>query len=186
VLFLAAIGFAAGSFHAPTSSGGHQTAIWIIVGVALAAGIAATLIILIPRFRQLASTRVRPHLVNIWADLKAIATEPRKIVYVLAGSVLSQIFVALALGASLHAVGQAASIATLLVVITTASMIGGAIPVPGGAGVVEAGLIAGLTGAGVPQDQAIAAVFIQRMFTAYLPPIWGWATLAWMRRREYL
>jgi uncharacterized membrane protein YbhN (UPF0104 family) len=51
---------------------------------------------------------------------------------------------------------------------------------------VEAGLIAGLTGAGVPQDQAIAAVFIQRMFTAYLPPIWGWATLAWMRRREYL
>jgi uncharacterized membrane protein YbhN (UPF0104 family) len=54
------------------------------------------------------------------------------------------------------------------------------------AGVVEAGLIAGLTGAGVPQDQAVAAVFTQRLFTAYLPPIWGWVTLAWMRRREYL
>jgi uncharacterized protein (TIRG00374 family) len=186
LLFLAAIGFAAESFHAPTNSSGHQTAIWIIVGVALAAGIAATLIILIPRLRQLANARVRPHLVNIWADLKAIATEPRKIVYVLVGSVLSQLLVALALGASLHAVGQEASISTLLVVITTASMIGGAIPVPGGAGVVEAGLIAGLTSAGVPQDQAIAAVFIQRMFTAYLPPIWGWATLAWMRRREYV
>jgi uncharacterized membrane protein YbhN (UPF0104 family) len=70
-------------------------------------------------------------------------------------------------------------------VITTASMVGG-IPVPGGAGVVEAGLIAGLTSAGVPQDQAVAAVFIQRLFTAYLPPIWGWVTLAWMRRREYV
>jgi hypothetical protein len=38
----------------------------------------------------------------------------------------------------------------------------------------------------VPQDRAMAAVLIQRLFTAYLPPIWGWATLAWMRRREYV
>jgi len=186
LLFLAAIGFAAGTFHAPTGSAGHQTAVWIIVGVLIAAGIAATLIIFIPRLRRLASARVRPHLVKIWADFKAIATEPRKVIYVLTGSVLSQLFVAMALGASLHAVGQRASIATLLVVITAASLIGGAVPVPGGAGVVEAGLIAGLTGAGVPQEQAVAAVFIQRLFTAYLPPIWGWVTLAWMRRREYV
>ena len=186
LLFLASIGFAAGTFHAPANSGGHQKIIWVVLAVVLAAGIAAALITVIPRFRRLASARVRPHLVHIWADVKAIATEPRKIVYVLAGSVLSQVLVALALGAALHAVGERASIATLLVVITLASMIGGAVPVPGGAGVVEAGLIAGLTSAGVPQDQAVAAVFIQRLFTAYLPPIWGWVTLAWMRRREYV
>ena len=186
LLFLAAIGFAAGSFHAPESSGGDQTAIWIILGIVLAAGVAAALITVIPRLRRLATARVRPHLVRIWADLKTIATEPRKIAYVLAGSVLGQLFVALALGASLHAFGEQASISTLLVVITTASMVGGAVPVPGGAGVVEAGLIAGLTSAGVPQDQAVAAVFIQRLSTAYLPPIWGYVTLAWMRRREYV
>ena len=186
LLFLAAIGFAAGDFHPPESSGGHQTTIWIIIAVVLAAGIAATVITLIPRLRRLATARVRPHLVRIWADLKTIATEPRKIVYVFTGSLLSQLFVALALGASLHAVGQEASLSTLLVVITAASIIGGAVPVPGGAGVVEAGLIAGLTGAGVPEDAAVAAVFIQRLFTAYLPPIWGWVTLAWMRRREYV
>ena len=174
-----AIGFGAGTFHAPTSSGGPHTAIWIVVGVTLAAGIAAALITLIPRLRQLASARVRPYLVNIWADVKAIATEPRKIIYVATGSLLGQLLVAFALGASLHAVGQHASISTLLVVITAASLIGGA-------GVVEADLIGGLTSAGVPQDQAVAAVFIQRLFTAYLPPIWGWATLAWMRRREYV
>ena len=34
----------------------------------------------------------------------------------------------------------------------------------------------------MPQDQAVAAVFIERYCTAYLPPIWGWATLVWMRR----
>ena len=156
----------------------------VVLGVA--AGVAVSLITLIPRLRRLASARVRPHLVQIWADVKVIATEPRKIFYVLTGSVLSQLFVALALGASLHAVGEQESLAALLVVITAASIIGGVVPVPGGLGVVEAGLIAGLTSAGVPQSQAVAAVFIQRLFTAYLPPIWGWVTLAWMRRREYV
>jgi uncharacterized protein (TIRG00374 family) len=186
LLFVLSIGFAAGTFHAPTDSGGHRKIIWIIVVVVLAAGIAAALIALVPRLRRLASARVRPHLVQIWADVKAIATNPRKIVYVLAGSVLGQLIVAMALGAALHSVGEKVSIPTLLVVITMASIIGGAVPVPGGAGVVEAGLIAGLTSAGVPEDQAVAAVFIQRLFTAYLPPIWGWVTLAWMRRREYI
>ena len=186
LLFLISIFFAAGNFHAPSSSGERQTALWIVLAVVLAAGVAIAVITLVPRLRRLASRRVRPHLANIWAHVKTIAAEPRKIVYILTGSVLAQLLVATALGASLHAVGQQASIATILVVITMASIVGGAVPVPGGLGVVEAGLIAGLTSAGIPQDQAVAAVFIQRLFTAYLPPIWGWATLTWMRHREYL
>jgi glycosyltransferase 2 family protein len=186
LLFLIAIPFAAGTFHAPSSSGGHQAAVWVILAVILAAGIAIALIALVPRLRRLASSKVRPHLVTIWANVKTIATEPRKIVYVLAGSTLAQLLIILALGASLHAVGQQASIATLITVNTVAALIGGAVPVPGGLGVVEAGLIAGLSAAGIPQDQAVAAVLIERFFTAYLPPVWGWATLAWMRRREYV
>jgi uncharacterized protein (TIRG00374 family) len=186
LLFLVALPFAAGSFQVPSSSGGHQAAVWVILAVILVAGIAAALIALVPRFRRLASRRVRPHLLNIWANVKTIATEPRKLVYVLAGSTLAQLLVILALGTSLHSVGQHASIATLITVNTFAGLIGGAVPVPGGLGVVEAGLIAGLTAAGIPQDQAVAAVLIQRFFTSYLPPVWGWATLAWMRRREYV
>ena len=187
LLFLVAFPFAAGTFQAPSDSGGgHRTAVWIILVAILAAGIAAALISLVPRLRRLASRRIRPHLVNIWANVKAIATEPRKIVYVLAGSTLAQLVIVFSLGASLHAVGQRASLATLITVITLASIIGGAVPVPGGAGVIEAGLIAGLTGAGIPQDQAVAAVLIQRLFTAYLPPVWGFGTLTWMRRREYV
>jgi uncharacterized protein (TIRG00374 family) len=186
LLFLIALPFAAGTFQAPSSSDDRQTAIWVVLAVVLAAGIAIAVVTLVPRLRRLASSKVRPVLVNIWSNVKTIATEPRKIAYIAAGSVLAQLLVATALGAALHAVGQHASLATILVVMTTASIIGGAVPVPGGLGVVEAGLIAGLTAAGIPQDQAVAAVFIQRLFTAYLPPIWGWATLAWMRRREYV
>jgi len=186
VLFLIAIPFAAGSFHAPSSSGDRQTAVWVILAVILAAGIAAALIALVPRLRRLASRQIRPHLLNIWANVKTVAAEPHKIVYVLVGSTLAQLLVILALGTALHAVGEQASIATLITVNTLAALIGGAVPVPGGLGVVEAGLIAGLTAAGIPQEQAVAAVLIQRFFAAYLPPVWGWATLTWMRRREYV
>jgi uncharacterized protein (TIRG00374 family) len=187
VLFLIAIPFAAGSFHASEGSGAsNKTAVWIILACIIVAGIAAAVISLVPRIRRLASRRVRPHLVTIWANVKVIAAEPRKIVYVLGGTTMSQLLSVLALGASLHAVGQHASIATLITVTTLAAIVGGAVPVPGGAGVVEAGMIAGLTSAGIPQDQAVAAVLIQRLFTAYLPPIWGWLTLTWMRRHEYV
>lgn len=167
LLFLIAIPFAAWDIHAQTTSGNNQAAIWIILAVIIAAGIAASVIVLIPRVRRLASTRLRPHLVSIWGNVKAIAAEPHKIVYVLADSTLARLAVILALGASLHAVGQHASIATLITVNTLAAISGGA--VPGGAGVVEAGLIAGLTAVGIPQDEAIVAVLIQRVFTSYLP-----------------
>jgi glycosyltransferase 2 family protein len=156
-----------------------------VIGVVLAAGIAAVLITFVPRLRRLANSRIRPHLVSIWANIKAIAAEPRNIFYILIGSVLAQLFAAMALGASLHTVGQRASIATLLVVITLASIIGRGDP----------GARRPRCGSGPdrrphqrrrPQDQAVAAVFIQRLFTAYLLPIWGWVTLGWMRRREYV
>ncbi len=186
LLFLIALPFATGSFHAPSPSGDRQAAVWIILAVILAAGIALALIALVPRLRRLVSRRIRPVLLNIWANVKTIAAEPHKIVYVLVGSTVAQLLVILALGAAVHAVGEHVSIATLITVNTLAAILGGAVPVPGGLGVVEAGLIAGLTSAGIPQDQAVAAVLIQRFFTAYLPPVWGWATLAWMRRREYV
>ena len=78
--FLIALPFAAGSFHAPSSSGGHQAAVWVILAVIVVAGIAAALIALVPRFRRLASRRIRPHLLNIWANVKTIATERREYV----------------------------------------------------------------------------------------------------------
>jgi uncharacterized protein (TIRG00374 family) len=186
LLFLISIPFAVGDFQVPTSGGEKQAVVWIVIIVVLAVAVAAAVVTLVPRVRRLVSQGVRPHLITIWSDLKAIATEPRKIVYVLAGATISQLLIALCLGATLHAVGEHLSLATIIVVQTLASNIGGAAPIPGGAGVIEAGTIAGLTAAGVPQSQAVAAVFIERLWTAYLPPIWGWLTLVWMRRREYL
>ena len=102
------------------------------------------------------------------------------------GSVARELLVAMALSVSLRAFDDHLRLPVLIVVITLAAMIGGASPSPGGMGVAEAGLILGLTAAGVGEADATAAVFIQRLFTSYLPPIWGWFTLVWMRKREYL
>ena len=186
LLFLISIPFAVGDFHVPSGGGEKQAAVWIVIIAVLAVAVVAAVVTLVPRVRRLATERIRPHLATIWSDLKAIGTEPRKIVYVLAGATISQLLIALCLGATLHAVGESLTLPTIIVVQTLASIIGGAAPVPGGAGVIEAGTIAGLTSAGVPQSQAVAAVFIERLFTAYLPPIWGWLTLVWMRHREYI
>ncbi len=185
-LFILCLPFAVGDFHKPTSSdgGSHQGIVWVILIVVLVIAILLAVVTLVPRVRRLAAEKAWPHLITIWNDVKAIAVEPRKIAYVLGGSLGSQVLIALCLGASLHSVGEHASFATLIVVLTLAAMIGGAVPVPGGAGVIEVGLIAGLSAAGIPQDQAVAAVFIERFCTAYLPPIWGWATLLWLRRSD--
>ena len=188
VLFIVCLPFAIGDFHKPTSSdgGSHQGIVWVILIVVLVIAVLVAVVTLVPRVRRLVAEKAWPHLVTIWNDVKAIAVEPRKIAYVLGGSLGSQVLIALCLGASLHSVGEHASFATLIVVLTLAAMIGGAVPVPGGAGVIEIGLIAGLSAAGIPQDQAVAAVFIERFCTAYLPPIWGWATLVWLRRSDYV
>jgi glycosyltransferase 2 family protein len=187
-LFLVCLPFAVGDFHKPTASdgGGHADLVWIVLICVLVIAVVLAVVTLVPRVRRLATESARPHLVTMWKDIKAIAAEPRKIAYVLGGSLGSQVLIAMCLGASLHSVGEQANFATLIVVLTLAAVIGGAVPIPGGAGVIEVGLIAGLTAAGIPQDQAVAAVFIERLCTAYLPPIWGWATLVWLRRSDYV
>jgi hypothetical protein len=85
VLLGALLGPAAGRPSISEGSGGvNKTAVWIVLAVIIAAGIVAALISLVSRIRRLASRRIRPHLLNIWANVKLIAAEPRKIVYVLA------------------------------------------------------------------------------------------------------
>ncbi len=149
-------------------------------------GVALGLLFAVPRWRRLAAAKLRPKASEVWDHLKLLAGHPRNLVEIFGGSVAAQIFVALALGTSLHAFGDHLGLATLIVVLTLGSMLGGISPVPGGMGVVEAGMIIGLTAAGINETDAVAAVFVQRLFTAYLPPIWGWFVLVWMRKKEYL
>ena len=119
-------------------------------------------------------------------NLRFILTTPRKAVMIFGGNLCSQVAYALVLDAALHAYGASLPLADLIIINCLASLIGGIAPVPGGMGVIEAGLIAGMTAAGVPQSEAVAATFTARLFTTYLSPIWGWAALQWLRHRDYV
>jgi uncharacterized protein (TIRG00374 family) len=188
VLFLVSLPFAWGSIHFEVTpeSGGNSKLVWIILAVVVLVAVAAGLLLAVPRLRRLAADKARPKIRDIMGNLKAVASSPLKLVLLLGGSFGSELLVAMALSVSLRAFGDHLRLPVLIVVITLAGIIGGISPSPGGMGVVEAGLILGLTAAGVTEADATAAVFIQRLFTSYLPPIWGWATLVWMRKRDYL
>jgi uncharacterized membrane protein YbhN (UPF0104 family) len=168
------------------SSGNHGKAVWLFLAIIVAVLVVIGVALAVPRLRRLAADKARPKLRQVWNDLKVLATRPAKLVELFTGALSAQLMVALALGTALHAFDQHLSLATIFIVITLASMLGGVTPVPGGMGVVEAGMILGLTAAGIPESQAVAATFVQRMFTSYLPPLWGWFVLVWMRKREYL
>ncbi len=187
-LFLIALPFAISNFHFgdEQTSGGHKHLVWLLLLVLVAAMVVLGLILLVPRLRNMAKDKLRPKLSEVWSHLRVLGGHPRKLVEIFGGDTAAQLLVAMALGTALHAFGESLSLATLLVALTLASMLGGISPVPGGMGVVEAGMILALTAAGVPESQAVAAVFVQRLFTSYLPPIWGWFVLVWLRKKEYL
>ena len=188
VLALVSLPFAWGNIHfeATPQSGGNSKLVWIILAVVVLVAVAAGLLLAVPRLRRMAADKARPKIRDIMGNLKAVASSPLKLVLLVGGSVGSELLVAMALSVSLRAFGDHLSLPTVYVVIFLAGIIGGISPSPGGMGVVEAGMILGLTAAGVSEASATAAVFIQRLFTSYLPPIWGWATLVWMRKRDYL
>ncbi len=190
VLFIIAIPFALHSLHfsepASTSSNSHQNLVWIIVLVIVLVGVVTGVALAVPRWRRLATAKVRPKVSEVWEHLKILSAHPRNLVEIFGGNVVAQIVIALALGTALHAFNEHLGLATLLVVLTLSSMLGGMSPVPGGMGIVEAGMILGLQAAGIPQSEAVAATFVQRLFTAYLPPIWGWFVLVWLRKKDYL
>ncbi|MGB6578415.1 MAG: lysylphosphatidylglycerol synthase transmembrane domain-containing protein, partial [Streptosporangiaceae bacterium] len=188
VLFLVSLPFAWGSIHIEVTpeSGGDSKLVWIILAVVVLVALVVGLVLAVPRFRRLAAEKARPKVRDIWGNLKQVASSPRKLVLLVGGSFAGELLVAMALSVSLRAFDDHLRLPTLIVVITLAGIIGGVSPSPGGMGVVEAGMILGLTAAGVSEADATAAVFIQRLFTSYLPPIWGWITLVWMRKREYL
>ena len=59
-------------------------------------------------------------------------------------------------------------------------------PTPGSLGAVEAALLAGLTGTGVPAGPAVAGVLAFRLITFWFPTVPGLWALHFVRRRGWV
>ncbi len=188
VLAGTALLFAAGEFSNTTAgpSGSDSEILLNVLLVIVAVAFAGAIAFAIPKIRRLVNARVRPGMDAAWSNLRAIMADPAKLSRLFGGQVLTQCLGAVALMAALRSVGGSASFASLIVLCTAASFFGGVSPIPGGMGVMEATYISGLTLLGIPEDIAIGATLLYRLCTTYLPPIWGWLSLVWLRRHEML
>jgi uncharacterized membrane protein YbhN (UPF0104 family) len=164
------------------SGGGDGSTLILIVIIVGGVGLAAA--VTIPKLRQRVRNVVAPQLAAARTNLKQLAGMPMKMVQLFGGNLASELLFAMVLLSALHAYGESLPLLQVVLINSFASLIGGLAPIPGGMGVVEAGMIAGFTAAGIPQGEATAATFTARTFTTYLPPIWGWFALNWLRRRS--
>ena len=124
-----------------------------------------------------------------WPDVRAGVVSiraSRKLAYLVGGAVATELLFAAALAACVQAFGYDFAFADLLLINISVSLFASLIPVPGGIGVTEGALIVGLTGLGMSDEAAFAAVITYRLGTFYLPPIWGWFAMQWLRRNRLL
>ncbi len=165
-----------------SDSGGTSHDVGLVAVIVLGLAVVVGVIALIPKLRAKVIPPVVTTVKNVWSVL----TSPRKLLLIIGGSLATQIINVLILSASLAAYDTHVSLAELLFINTAVSLFASVIPVPGGMGVVEAGLTAGLTAVGVDPSIATAAVMTDRLVTAYIPPIIGWVAMRWLQRRDYV
>jgi glycosyltransferase 2 family protein len=118
--------------------------------------------------------------------VKVLVDEPRRAVTLFLSVFATQAFLGTAMWLCVKAFGIDIPWGTALGVVVAAVLLGGMAPTPGGVGVQEAVLSAGLVAAGVPSNQAFAAAIVYRAITFYLPPIWGLASFRYLQKNDYL
>ncbi len=145
----------------------------------------AVLVVARPKWRHAVADKLRSP-VDQLREALAVVKEPGKLLKSLGATLGSQILGAAGLVLCVQALGGSMDLGAALFINVTVGLLSGASPVPGGIGVAEAGLTAGLVSVGVPNDVAVPAVLLYRMISYYLPPIWGWFAMQWLTRHDYL
>jgi undecaprenyl-diphosphatase len=136
--------------------------------------------------RRFAATRLLPSLRSAATSLRTVAASPVKLTLLAGGSALITLAYIGGLAASVQAFGGGAGIAGIGAVYLGAALIAAASPTPGGLGAIEAALVAGLTGIGLPPGPAVSAVLTYRLATYWLPVLPGWAALRILQKRDYI
>jgi uncharacterized membrane protein YbhN (UPF0104 family) len=161
-----------GDIGGPDQEQGRLILIVVAIG-ALLVGITLA----IPKLRRALRETVWPQVTGALRNLWGILTTPRQLILVLGGSFAAQFLYSVSLLCCVLAYGSSLPFMEIIFVNSSAAFLANLTPVPGGMGIQEAALIAGLSAFGVPAEIATAAVITHRLFTTYLPPIWGsWAT----------
>ena len=168
----------------PNVSTGGSTGRLIVAVLAISA-VAIAAVFVIGRIRRPIAERVRAWWPQVREGVLGLR-QSGKLSRLVGGSVATELLFALSLLACTRAFGAHLPYAEILLINLGVSLFASLIPIPGGIGVTEGALMIGLTGAGMVEEAAFAAVITYRVSTFYLPPIWGWFATSWLRRHSYL
>lgn len=129
---------------------------------------------------------VIPPMKEALSAVRGSITSLDRLTRIMGGALMSRVLFALTLAASVGAYGASISFGEAIFVNSAVSLFVGLMPVPGGIGVGEAALAAGLAAIGVPEESALAAAVTHRMVTTYIPPVFGWYATRWLTDRDFL
>ena len=160
-----------------TSLDSYDTGGSVTLGAIAVVAALIGVILWIPKVRN----KVMPAAKKAGSDIWAVLRNPKKGAQLFGGDLAGNLIYPALLGLCLLAFHQYLDYAQLMVVQIGAGMLGNAAPVPGGIGVQEAGLMAGLTAFGIPTNPALATVLVFRTITFLLPPVFGFFTLRRLR-----
>ncbi len=155
-----------------------------VLGGLVAVGI--VLITVVPWTKELFWRRVWPRIRGTWPQLLDVLSQPLRMAEGVGGNLLLTASYALALIASLEAVGARPPIIATAAVFMAGNTVGAAAPTPGGLGAVEAVLVAGLTAVGLPAREAVPGVLLFRVATFWLPILPGYASFLVLQRKKVL
>ena len=184
ILVILTIVIGAGSIDFSEMQGGGS--VLRVLGMAIAIFIGVAIVVaLVPKWRQWAEDKLRKPLSQMGDALKTVKN-PKQAALALGGSLGTEILYGAGFAMCVLAVGGSVSLGQAIFINVTVSLFAGLMPIPGGVGVSEAGMTAGLTAIGVDSDIAVSAVLVYRMVSYYLPPLWGYVSLQWLNRHDYL
>jgi uncharacterized membrane protein YbhN (UPF0104 family)/tRNA A-37 threonylcarbamoyl transferase component Bud32 len=157
-------------------------ALKLILVVVVVAVVAVVVVFAVPQLRA----RMMPRLREGFSAVKESVTDPERLLKIVSGTLLQKVLFALTLAASVAAFGGSLRFGEAVFVNCAVSLFVGLVPVPGGIGIAETALTAGLISVGIPEEAAFAAALTHRIVTAYLPPVVGWWASRWLTARDYL
>jgi glycosyltransferase 2 family protein len=149
----------------------------VVVGVVL--------VLVVPAWRHWVDAKLRAPLHQMTSALEVLK-DPKRLLTTIAGQIGTEVLYATGLMLCVLALGGSLNLGEALFINIAVSLFAGLMPVPGGVGVTEAGLTAGLTAVGVSSSIVLPAVILYRLCSYYLPPLWGWVSLRWLTHHDYL
>lgn len=154
----------------------------LVAALGVAIVVTGVVILSVPKFRA----RIVPSVKSALSAIRDVARIRHKRLELFGGRLAAELLYALSLGATCLAYDIHLNLAQLVFVNSAAGLVSGLVPTPGGIGAAEASISAGLIALGVDNPTAIAIAITQRLWTFYLPPIWGYASLRWLTSKGYV